>query len=575
VGGFFFASKERGIDVEKALLTSRQQFGRAGFQAPVTFDTEHYTIDYYPKIRYEARNHVVFDNGDFIFAAGTFIYNGRIGADALKLFYDRSDHREELAASSGHYVIVLLKGGQTSLFRDRLGAYSVFLTPGLRCASSSLIVAASTSDRRTINAQEVYEYVFTGGNFGSSTPFSEIRRLDIHEEMRLDPSPSILRHKIEICPEERSESFSDLADLNLQGLLERSSELTALFGSNIRVALSGGYDSRLLLALFRRSGITPHLFVYGNARDQDVVMAKGIAKAEGLDLVHTDKTLLRDVRVEDYPTVVETNFIHDDALPSGGIFTNGAELIARAERNAGGALHVNGGGGEVFRNFFNLWDRSITPRQFVWLFYRGFDPAQCAASFDSDAYEARIAEKILALMGMTGGTLSRRQAECLYPYLRCRSWFGRENTVNNRWGYSVLPFFDYRAVSEALRIPIRYKNFGNFESTLVRRADASLAAYPSNYGHNFAADAPFSAVVKDMLTYCRPLRLRRHAFSIKSRLAKTRPRPTLLSEAFLGRVIDTKFPYMSKYFRVDKVKFDYQFARICTLEYLFSRMSAR
>jgi len=45
----------------------------------------------------------------------------------------------------------------------------------------------------------------------------------------------------------------------------------------------------------------------------------------------------------------------------------------------------------------------------------------------------------------------------------------RENSINNRWGYSVLPFFDFRTVAEALRIPIRYKHFGDFESAMIRR----------------------------------------------------------------------------------------------------------
>ena len=51
-----------------------------------------------------------------------------------------------------------------------------------------------------------------------------------------------------------------------------------IFGNRVTSALSGGYDSRLILAMLRRHGVAPHLFVYGNAGDQDVRLATAIAR---------------------------------------------------------------------------------------------------------------------------------------------------------------------------------------------------------------------------------------------------------------------------------------------------------
>jgi asparagine synthase (glutamine-hydrolysing) len=370
-------------------------------------------------------------------------------------------------------------------------------------------------------------------------------------------------------------SRDEIARRNLDGLTDYAATLARLFGGNIKVALSGGYDSRLLLALFRRSGVTPRLFVYGSNTDKDVRIAKQIANAEGIALQHVDKTLLKDVTLQAYPRIVEQNFHREDALANGGIFSNGAELLARAWRSENGALHVNGGGGEIFRNFFNLFDnRRLTKREFGWVFYSRFDPAQCTHAFDVKRYEDGIAAKIGVLFG-ANDTLSRRQVEALYPYFRCRSWFGRENSVNSRWGYSVLPFCDHQTISRALRVPLRYKYFGNFEAQLIRDADAALAGYNSNYGHSFAQDAPLSAAAADIVTYLRPAWLRRYTFRAKARMEKRQPRSLLLSKPYLSRVIDVSFPFMSRFFRLDKVTSDLHFARICTLEYLFTSVAAR
>src|SRR5262249_3966451 len=145
---------------------------------------------------------------------------------------------------------------------------------------------------------------------------------------------------------------------------------------------------------------------------------------------------------------------------------------------------------------------------------------------------------------------------------------------NSRWGYSVLPFVDYRSVSTALCIPLRYKYFGNFEARLIRGADSALAKHNSNYGYNFSDDAPTSAAIGDYATYLRPPWLRRLTFRVRSRLGARPARPFLPSEPYLNRGIDGSFPYMSRYFRLDHAIPDLHWARICTLEYLLHYVQA-
>jgi asparagine synthase (glutamine-hydrolysing) len=301
-------------------------------------------------------------------------------------------------------------------------------------------------------------------------------------------------------------------------------------------------------------------------------MARQIAEAEGLELRHIDASLLPEVTPDQVQGLVAAKFHREDALPWSGVFDSGVDLLQRADRHAPGYLHVSGGGGEVFRNYFNLLDRSISMRQFVWLFYSQYDPA-CARDFDPTAYEDAICVKIADLLGTDTPRLDRRSVEFLYPYLRCRSWFGRENSINSRFGYSVLPFFERRIVDMALAVPVRDKYFGNFEARMIRTVDPALAAYPSNYGHNFLADTPILKRLAAASDYARPLRLRRYTYRLKARLAGE-PRPAILRQECLRGAVAPNLPRMTRFFRNPERCSNVQFNRIATLEYLFDQLHA-
>jgi hypothetical protein len=237
-------------------------------------------------------------------------------------------------------------------------------------------------------------------------------------------------------------------------------------------------------------------------------------------------------------------------------------------------LHVHGGGGEVFRNFFNLLDRGMNLRQFVWMFYSQYNRDDCAVDFDPAGYENAIGAKISDLLGIQTPHLDRREVESLYPYFRCRSWFGRENSVNNRFGYSVLPFYEREIVDMALAVPIRHKHFGDFEARMIRAAYPALAAHRSNYGHSFVANAPLWTRLAALATYSRPLALRRYGYGIKTRLQVADPRAAMLAPEFLCCVVAPDLPRMARYFRMSRVHSNAQFNRIATLEYLFDQLGA-
>jgi asparagine synthase (glutamine-hydrolysing) len=247
------------------------------------------------------------------------------------------------------------------------------------------------------------------------------------------------------------------------------------------------------------------------------------------------------------------------------VFENGTDLATRFERAAGGAVALNGGGGEVFRNFFHLPDRAFTARELVWSFYSRLDPRAIRPPYSARAYEDAMAAKLAATAG-GGAIMSRAQIEYLYPVFRCGYWMGRNNAINNRLGGALTPFIDANVVPAALAVPLALKNAGRFEAALIRAVDPKLAAYASAYGHDFAHPPPLKARAAERIGLARPPWLRRHTFRLRHR--RPEPRPWFLSDAYVGRVIDLSFPCVAKLFDTARIVEAGQYNRLCTLELL-------
>ena len=205
-----------------------------------------------------------------------------------------------------------------------------------------------------IDSQAVYEYVFQGATYGNDTVIRGISRLDGSQKFKFqtgsDAQASVLPMGMDRAAPPLS--FEDSVTKNVQNLRAYFDSIVTCYGDKIDTALSDGYDSRLTFALLHEAGIAPRLHVYGRPTDPDVVVAKAVAAGENIALTHTDKSGVAIVEAFDFADIVERNLDLFDGTPPDSILDDGADIATRFERCAGGELMLNGGGGEIFRNFF-------------------------------------------------------------------------------------------------------------------------------------------------------------------------------------------------------------------------------
>ena len=263
------------------------------------------------------------------------------------------------------------------------------------------------SRRLTLSQQSACEYVFNGVVSGNETL---VRRGRAGADRRHDPGrparvggrpPDAARSRATL-PRRQPRRPRSTAAWRCSTAI--SAAVARSFGDRVGCALSGGYDSRLMLACLRRHGVRPRVYVYGSARrDGRVPRQRDRPTRRAFHSLSSTRATDPIIPPGEFADTAHRNFLAADGYGYGGIFQNDAEIAESARRVRGNAIAFNGGGGEIFRNFFYLPDREYTIRELLWSFYSQFDPA--------DLYPGLRQRQILRRAREEGhGSLGQRRA---------------------------------------------------------------------------------------------------------------------------------------------------------------------
>ncbi len=520
-----------------------------------------------------ATHHAV-DPENFVVASGMFFFDGQFGRDALASFFAGLDvERPSLAGTRGQFCVLARKAGRTLCFTDALGCGKIYHTPDVSVVASAFIGVAESLDAVTLDEQGCYEYAWAHVPSGDKTFLREVRALPAGQALRLDGSPRLVAlPALDLFePDAVDEAPKRLVDRHVQRARDSFALYARTFGDRLSISLSGGYDSRLALALALDAGVRPHVFTFRVAGLQDHHVAEHIAGKENLELEIVEKSIEETIPLEAFPDHVDGNYCRFDGWKVDGLFDDGVDAADRQARVGDGRVKVNGGLGEIYRNFFYLPDGRYALREVVWSFFSQYAPSACTPLFSPKAYETAIGAEIARAIGAAGPHLDRAHVEAVYPLFRGRFWTAREISLNQYFGPCLFPFLEPVMIKGTPNIPIALKSYGIFEGRMIRAIHPALAAYPTNYGFSFAADPPRSYILKSQLTYRRPPLLRRYAYRIKRRTAA--PRPYYLGADYLTSVLDVGFPYLRQVFHIDKINDANVFNRIATMEYVCQRVA--
>jgi asparagine synthase (glutamine-hydrolysing) len=575
MGGFFLVCADNHEDRQAEAARLQRAFADLGFAPPEIVKAEGYIFGAYPKFQSRSVRLHRYANSDFAFVCGTCLSEGTGLVTAASLYEGAATASSIGDGVMGHYAVVLKKDGRTVIKLDGFGGYHVYYNLEARIVSSSFYAICSVLPHLTISQQSACEYVFNGVISGNETLFREVKLAPINATIIVGP------RALEILPPRLSaiRTFASArSDASLResiALLDRYfGALARSFGDRVRCALSGGYDSRLILAYLRRHGVKPTVYVYGSAREQDVLLAQEIARGEGFPLEVIDKDDRPTIPPLEFVESVRRNFLATDGYGHAGIFHNGAETEECARRVFGGTIAVNGGGGEIFRNFFYLLNRRYTIREILWSFYSRFNPATCTDVFDCESYYRSLERKVMSLLGNDEKWLPRPTVEWLYHSFRCRAWDGKVDSIAGWYGFTAMPYLERSITHHASALPLHWKNHGTYEAELIRRIDSRLAGYPSIYGHDFSKSPPPSRRLSDYLTYFRPPWLRRYTYRLRH-FPRSEDQPGYLALPYREAVLPGGITILGPLFRLGRVADQVLSARILSLEYALRYFGSR
>ena len=575
MGGFFLVCAGPNEDRSDEVTRLRKAFAELGFASPEIIKEEGYLLAVYPKFRSRSVALKRYPNGDFAFVCGTCLSAGDGLADVAALYEGVTAGLPMNDQVMGHYATVFKKNGRTEIKLDRFGGYHLFYNLDARIVCSSFFAICSVLRSLTLSHQSTCEYAFNGVVSGNETLFNEVRLAPIQATIVVGPQTlEIIRSPLPVI----RMFASPRRDASLResiALLDRYfSAVVRSFGDRVRSALSGGYDSRLILAFLRRHGVKPSLYVYGGEEERDVRIAARIAQGEDLLLDTIDKDDRPIIPPAEFIETAHRNFLATDGYGYAGIFHNGAETEELARRILGDTIAINGGGGEIFRNFFYLPDRGYTIDELLWSFYSQFDPATCTVVFDSSSYYRGLKRKVMDLLGSEEPRLPRPAIEWLYHSFRCRAWDGKVDSIAGRYGFTAMPYLERSITEHASTLPLCWKYHGAYEAELIRRVDSRLARYPSIYGHDYGRSPPLSRRLSDWSTYLRPPWLRRYTYRLRY-FRRASDWSVYLTSPYQDALLPGGLAILRLLFKLDWVADQPQYARILSLEYTLHHFGGR
>jgi len=347
------------------------------------------------------------------------------------------------------------------------GVWSLFGASGdgvtaLTCASGAEVVFyAETSDLVVVGSRALLVHLIadpagpeadltglsgvlnSGYCVTTRTAFVGVRALSPGERVRCDASGALSVAAYDA--ESAAASATDVAD----ALVASVAPLKTI-DHPVRLGLTGGRDSRLLLALLTSAGVPVTTYTSGQADDPDVVVASEVAARLGIDHKVTPP---RGAKVEDETVTVDVRSRLREAVVLGEGMLSAYDRVGRIDDSYNShIIPFSGSGGEILRAYYAGSLKDLDDSAAVVRSMRGrlFSTTKRMTSEARAAYEADTAAWMAAAASLGAGAL-----EDFYVRQRAGRWTGAARSSASIGSLARRPYLDHLVVDAVRRVPLR------------------------------------------------------------------------------------------------------------------------
>lgn len=552
------------------LAAGSDRLQRRGLSGAIDLFRTGFQLRYYPKILSSEPQLAQAPDGSFALATGTCIYGNAYGARAMAaLLADFEPDWTCLDRATGQFGLIVFKEGALHVGTDRGGFHHIYHDTAETVFSNSFLAVCSAVPRCSPLEINIHERIVCGAIHGPETVFKEI--------VRIPP-----RQAYQILPDRRLVAKAPLPDIandlgNRKDALERCASalvenlkpIASIWPHHLMSPLTGGYDSRLLAAVLRAAGAHPEYLIYGSPSDRDVQISKQICHHHGWSLTHLDKSEWPTPTVDRFQEMADQNFHFHDGRGTFGVLDNGSDRKSRFERAADGRLYLNGSGGGIFRDAFDLGRQRCSASYFVRARYERLDRGFFHDDFCWDSLIRHAAWRIPPLFDPPTAELKNWRIHALLSRWRLRYWMSPDNQDNNLLAPALVPYTDPALTELALGLPQRWRDDGIFEAALIRELDPELAAHMSSYGWRFSASPPQRVRMRRRLKQAMPGFLRRRwQRRVVNQALATANLPAWLDKDHEAALLGNGPRLMDEFVHVDRVRTAIQRNVVLSLELL-------
>ncbi len=502
MGAFFICDKSKVHDYSPAL----ELFSEMGFSSPDVIESGDMNICVYTKMA--TKNCNVAKDGELtLVLAGSPIYKGMNYDNSLSALL--SDYRNNCVAYEqliGQYTILFCQADKIEILRDPLGCKHLFTDKHFSMLSSHMLpICQCIEGDLHINRMAFYEKLLTGIIMPPNTIFDEISSIDDHVADAIKkadrgisfiqtpklPFAESKKQTIETCLAEQEDTLRNYFE-SVRNAAE----------NGVDVGLSGGYDSRLVLACLNKyikTGLHLHSHSTENIHKKDLQIAKQMADYIGISChVTATKRLSHCDTIDD---VLRKSVLYFDGRSSFSIGGCGEVYTAayRSSSTENIPLTLTGIGGELYRNVFDIGFKSIRFDHFMKekVFSHSFPKAVSEDLFYKISND--IIERAASRLDVDKHQMqSKAVAHRYYCEIMMPDGQGVALDAYNQVSCCAAPFLEPKIIIKGYETIPFHKSGGEFEGKLIEYVDPGLAAIPSSYGYPIGK-RPLKAKVKESL----------------------------------------------------------------------------
>ena len=269
---------------------------------------------------------------------GLFMYkNNRCKEESIKHFIiDFHNLKQDFNDCYGAYRIKIEHATDTIYFGDNSGMIRFYINQSKEKIFSSMLQAEKEKDHRIPNYSAIAQFLLFGCVYGYETIFKDVFLSNPNYYYIMRNNKIIEKSKKLKSLDEYKKDKTTLSQLILQAIDHCDTK--------VGCTITGGIDSRAVLANLIELGVKPHLAITGQESHIDVEIAKSIASKTGLEL-----SIISD-------DIDEDNWL-DYCIDAADGQTGICEIyrlnkLSRYLENNGIGLQFGGVAGEMYKNSF-------------------------------------------------------------------------------------------------------------------------------------------------------------------------------------------------------------------------------